>query len=345
MKPLFIIFFSLLLPACSSLGYYLELANGHAQILNQAEPISEVLKQPAISPAVKQALQQVVAAREFAQAELLLPDNGSYHEYADIKRPYVVWNVIATPPWSITPRKWCFAIVGCISYRGFFSQHKADAFAETLRQQGDDVYVAGVRAYSTLGWFSDPVLNTMLYRDELEQVSLIFHEMAHQKIYVKNDTQYNESFATAVAEEGVRRWLEKYSKPEQFGHYQEKKRYRQAFNRLLMDSRQQLAALYEKDLPATVRAEKKRAIFARLKKDYQTLKANWGNNPRYDNWMAQELNNAHLAIIATYHDLVPLFRQMLTRSGGDLEDFYRLAQDMTKLSKQQRKQKLLTLNP
>lgn len=336
----FVLLSAFFLTGCGSFNYYLDILNGHAEILNKAEPISEILQRQDIRPAVKQALRELQQARQFAVAELYLPDNGSYREYADIGRRYVVWNVVATDEFSLQPQQWCFLIVGCLSYRGFYSRTTAEEFAAALHKQGKDVYVAGVKAYSTLGWFDDPLLNTMLYRDLSMRMNLLFHELAHQKIYVAGDTAFNEAFATAVAQEGVRRWLIKQGKAADYERYLQKLKYRQAFNHLLRQARQDLEKIYTADLGVAEMRQRKRLRFARLQQEYQQLKARWGNDTRFDGWMAQDLNNAHLLLVATYHDAVPGFQAMLAQHGGDLQGFYREVEGMLALSKEARHRRL-----
>jgi len=324
------------LSGCSTLGYYLDLVNGHAAIINQAEPIVDVLAQQGVRPEVKKALLQMQAARQFAVQQLLLPDNNSYRSYADIGRQYVVWNVVATDEFSVKPQQWCYWIVGCMSYRGYYNEQDAETFGATLRKKHQDVLVSGVSAYSTLGWFEDPVLNTMLYRNEAMRLNLIFHELSHQKVYAKSDSAFNEAFATAVAEEGVRRWYQQQQKPQQFKAYQHVQQYRQAFNQLLKRARDDLAILYRQPLSVEVMRQRKYQRFEQLKREYKELKTEWQGDQRYDSWMQQDLNNAHLAIVATYHDAVPGFRALLKKHHGDLSAFYQAVNAMVELTPEQR---------
>jgi len=331
------------LSGCSSLGYYFDLMNGHARIINESAPITEVLAQQDVRPEVKTALRQLQAARQFAVQQLLLPDNNSYRRYADIGRKYVVWNVVATEEFSVEPQQWCYWIVGCMSYRGYYNQQVAESFAASLRAKHKDVLVSGVSAYSTLGWFEDPVLNTMLYRDEAMRLNLIFHELAHQKVYASGDTAFNEAFATAVAEEGVRRWYQQHHQPARFKAYQHIQQYQQAFNGMLKHARDDLKVLYRQPLPAAVMRQRKHQRFVQLKQAYQVLKVRWQNDPRYDGWMHQHLNNAHLALVATYHDAVPGFRALLKKDHGNLAVFYKAVNAMLALTPQQRHAQLQEL--
>jgi len=307
---------------CSTVGYYFDVINGHAEIINRAEPVPDVLASDTTRPAVKAALVNLQQARNFASTDLLLPDNGSYRSYADIGREYAVWNVIATEQYSVKPKQWCYPFAGCVSYKGFHHKQDAEAQANELQQQGYDVYVAGARAYSTLGWFDDPLLNTMLYKDEALRVELLFHELAHQKIYVEDNSAFNEAFATLVAQEGVRRWFEYTHNNEAWQTYQVSVQRRLAFNALLRATRQQLDNLYGQPLDSATMELRKQAIFSALKANYATLKQTWQGDDRYDSWMAQDLNNAHLALLGTYYDQVPEFQAMLNQANGNLAVFY-----------------------
>ena len=202
--------FALLAAGCTSLGYYLQSVGGQLMLLQSRQEISQLLADPATPDPLKKRLEAALKIRDFACAELKLPDNRSYRSYADLRRPYVVWNVFATKEFSIKPERWCFFIAGCVGYRGYFSKEGADNFAQEMRARGDDVFVAGVPAYSTLGWFDDPVLNTFVNYSDYELARLIFHELAHQVMYVQNDTEFNESFAVAVETDGIRRWLARF---------------------------------------------------------------------------------------------------------------------------------------
>ncbi len=321
----------LMLGGCASLDYYAELIQGQAELLNRARPIPEVLADDSVRPAVRTALAELREARRFAITVLQLPDTGSYRDYADLGRPYAVWNVIATPRFSVEPHRWCFPVTGCIPYRGYFAADRAQAEAQSLANQGFDVYVAGARAYSTLGWFDDPILNTMLYRDPDLRVEILFHEMAHQKLYVPGDGSFNEAFATFVAQIGTERWLQARGAPAgRITAYLRRLVLRREFNALLRRTRQQLAALYARDLPESARAAGKRRLFAELQKEYARWKRVTGTNA-WDEWMAQDLNNAHLALVGTYLDRVPEFAVLLEKCGGRLDCFYQQAERLAKM--------------
>jgi predicted aminopeptidase len=331
------------LAACSSVSYYSQAVSGQLSLLSKRRPIAEVLADPKTPPAVRARLQTVQRARNFASAELDLPDNASYRSYADLGRRYAVWNVFAAPELSLAPRQWCFPITGCVAYRGYFSRDAAVRFAKGLKDKGDDVEVEGITAYSTLGWFSDPVLNTMLRQPGYDLAALVFHELAHQELFVSGDTTFNESFATAVEEEGLRRWLLHEHKPEVFRKYRERKRRQARFIALVMRTRERLKDLYASPMNDEAKRAGKRGAFAELKQEYAKLKKSWGGYGGYDRWFDRELNNASLVPIGSYHDYVPAFEQLLRDCDGDLKRFYRQARRIGKLSPTERTRKIQEL--
>lgn len=330
------------LSGCSSFSYYLGAVNGHAEILNQQRPISEIITDPATDAELRAALLDIQSARQFAVEALQLPDNDSYRYYAEIDREYAVWNVIATPELSIEPRQWCFVFAGCLNYRGYFSEQQANDYAARLAQAGYDTYVAGARAYSTLGWFDDPLLNTMLLRNETRRIGIVFHELAHQKLYLADDPAFNESFAVFIEQEGVRRWLATRGRKQAYARYRLTLERRSQFHALLLATRQRLKQLYASDHPDAVKRARKQQHFAQLKRDYQNLKQQWAGYDAYDNWIQQPLNNAHLALIATYREQVAGFEQLLDSLDGDLTAFYAAVERLAELSPEQRKAALLT---
>jgi predicted aminopeptidase len=333
---------SLGISACTSMEYYWQAINGHTAILNREQPIDELLANPDLDSDLRHILQGMQQARDFASQELALPDNDSYRVFADIERDYVIWNVIATDEFSVTPQQWCFPFAGCVSYRGFFNQADANAFAAQLRAQGKDVYVAGARAYSTLGWFDDPLLNTMLYRDEAMRVGVLFHELAHQQLYVQNDTAFNEAFATTVAQEGVRRWFLHNGNSAAYESYLLSSQRRSEFNTLLQQTRSRLKQMYSESQDVNVLRKQKQQVFEELQQEYARLKQQqWNNDSHYDKWMAQPLNNAHLALVATYHDLVPAFHMHLKNVNSNLPSFYKQMQQLAELPKVERHDRLM----
>jgi predicted aminopeptidase len=312
----------LALQGCASIQYYGQTAGGHIDVMQRRVPLSRALASPDLKPATRQRLEQVGQIRSFATSELLLPDNGSYRSYADLERPYVLWNVFAAPQFELKPLQSCFPLVGCLSYRGYYSEDEARAHAAQLRAQGHDVYVGGVADYSTLGWFSDPVLNTMLRWSETELAGVIFHELAHQKLYVRDDSSFNESFATAVQEEGVRRWLDRQDDTKLREAAEQEARRREDFVRLVEATRKRLQQLYASGQPAAQMAQSKAQVFEGMRAEYARLKQAWNGYAGYDNWFGSDLNNAKLLAVATYHELVPAFRQLMLAADGDLTRFY-----------------------
>jgi predicted aminopeptidase len=311
--------------------YVLESAEGQLALMSKREPIERVIERPATPPALRAQLEQVKSIREFASRELGLPDNGSYRSYADVGRPYVVWNVVAAPEFSVDARLWCFPIVGCVSYRGYFVEHRAREFAAYLRAQHFDVSVGGVAAYSTLGHFDDPIINTMVGWDDIELAGIVFHELTHQLVYVPGDASFNEALATTVEEEGVRRWLLAQGRDADLArHLVEEQRYLQVIA-LLRQTSAELRVLYASDVDADSMRERKRAAFRNLSEAYARLKASWTGHAPFDEWFRGELNNAHLASIGTYYDCVPGFERELTAVHGDLAAFYRRVRELAAL--------------
>jgi predicted aminopeptidase len=309
-----------LLAGCA--GYYLQAAAGQAALMRARVPMEEVLADPETPAELRDQLLVVDAALVFARVELGLPASESYRQYADLNRPYVVWNVFAAPEFSLEPREWCYPVAGCTTYRGWFSEARARESADELAGRGDDVFVGGVAAYSTLGWFADPVLNTMLGDDGNALAGLLFHELAHQRVYVPGDTLFNEGFATLVEEEGTRRWLE--SRNDQAGLciFDLRQSRRAAVLAILAELRATLAVIYAPGEPDEVRRRARLAAFDQARADYAALRSGWASPPWFDGWFEPGLNNARLAALSSYEDLVPAFRALLAREGGDLARFY-----------------------
>jgi predicted aminopeptidase len=274
-------------------------------------------------------------ARNFAVTELHLPDNRSYRTYADVKRPFVVWNVVATPEFSVEPKHWCFPIAGCVAYRGYFKEKNARKFAAGLASKGFDVTVGGVPAYSTLGKFADPVLSTMMRYGDSELVAIIFHELAHQLLYVKNDSEFNEAFATTVEDEGLRRWLKAQGHPDLMKEFLQENEDENAFIDLFSQGRERLKKLYASGLAVEQLRPKKAAIFAELTDEARALQRKQGHL-YYESWLKEGLNNAHLASVATYYQCVPGFQRLLAEQGGDLDRFYTAARKLSKVPRAER---------
>jgi predicted aminopeptidase len=321
---------------CATLGYYGQAIGGHLEVVSRARDIGDIINDPATDPALRTRLATLLEARDFATRALHLPDNDSYRRYADLERSYIVWNVFAAPPLSLKPREWCFLVVGCVAYRGYYSRERALAAAAQLRAEGYDVYVGGVSAYSTLGWFNDPLLNTMLARGEAESTAVLFHELAHQRVYARDDSAFNESFAVTVEIEGMRRWFASRGEAETHSRYLERRGRRDALIALLLRYRARLETLYGSGLADDDKLAGKAGILDELRMDYQALKAAWHGDTLFDTWMAEDLNNAKLASVGLYHSYVPAFQRLLAAHGGDLQSFYRAVEALAKRPRAER---------
>jgi predicted aminopeptidase len=323
--------------AASSGGCYLvQSVQGQLSLMSRREPITRLINRPSTPPALRAQLEAVAAIRDFASRELGLPDNGSYRSYADVGRRYVVWNVVAAPEFSVDAKEWCYPIVGCVAYRGYFAEAKARRFAAQMRAKGFDVMVGGVAAYSTLGHFNDPVLNTMMGWSDVELAAIIFHELTHQLLYVPNDSSFNEALAVTVEEEGVRRWLEAQGRDADLAnHLVEQDHYAKVID-LLTATRAELRVVYASGLSPEAMRGKKRAAFAALRASFALLQADWGGHAPFESWFAEDLGNAHLASIATYFECVPGFQRELKAVGGDLTAFYARVRALAKLDQETR---------
>jgi predicted aminopeptidase len=306
------------------------------ELWREAKPIDRLIGDEQTDALLRQRLVRVAEIRDFASRELALPDDGSYREYAQLDRDYVVWNVFAAPELSLDPVQWCFPIAGCVAYRGYFAEEKARAFAAQLEKKGFDVFVGGVPAYSTLGWFDDPVLSTFVTYPEIEIARLIFHELAHRVAYLPGDTMFSESFAVAVETEGVRRWVGMRGAAEQFEAFQSAQARKQQFLDLTGRARERLRAAYAQDLPEEKKRAAKAEVLRAMREEYERLKADWGGFAGYDRWFEEPLNNAKLVSVAAYSGLVPGFRRMLAEADGELPRFYRAVQELARLPEAER---------
>jgi predicted aminopeptidase len=333
----------LLLNGCASVGYYGQLASGQLRLLQAREPIDRVIADPTRDPTLRAHLSQALEARAFASAHLHLPENKSYRLYADIGRPFVVWNVFATPEFSLAPQNHCFPIAGCVAYRGYYSQDAARGEAALQRLQGMDVSIGGVEAYSTLGWFNDPILSSMLHWGDERLATLIFHELAHQRFYVKDDTAFNESFATFVEQEGTRQWRAHRGLAPDNG---DPLRQRDQFIQQILDTRQRLETLYAQPLSAEQMRQRKAEEFERLRNDYERVRdGQWAGDKRYDAWIYAPLNNARLLPFGLYDQWVPAFAALFKREGGDWLAFYGAVEKLGQLTADERKAALEALAP
>jgi predicted aminopeptidase len=330
----------LCLGAGCSIGYYSQSISGHLGLMSSRVDIDDLLQDDKTPQDLKEKLRLVLEIRQFASDSLHLPNNDSYKSYVQLDRAHVVWNVVAAPEFSMDLEKWCFLIVGCVNYRGYFAEQDAQAFADKLRAEGKDVFVPGVDAYSTLGWFDDPMLSTLIKRSEPRLAGLIFHELAHQLLYIKNDSAFNESFAKTVEIEGVRRWMAHRGTPKLSKLYEVQKQRDQQFVALVKSTSEALKHLYSQDLPQDTMRQRKAEIFQSMQQHYGQLKANWQGYKGYDRWFSKDLNNAKLGTVGIYRNLVPAFQALLQQNGGDLQAFYRATKKLSKLPKEQRSTEL-----
>jgi predicted aminopeptidase len=334
-----------LLASCSTLNYYSQAAQGQLELLSDSRPIDDWIADPGTSSNLRLRLETARQIRRFAVAEMALPDNNSYKNYTALKRKYVLWNVVATPELSLKPLQWCFPVAGCVNYRGYYNKADAEAYALDLKAEGNDVEVGGVPAYSTLGWFSDPVISTFINYPDAELARMIFHELAHQIVYAGGDSQFNESFASTVEEVGVERWMERFGNPAMRDSYARYKSRKHDFLALLLKYRKALEQNYAVvDRSDNEKRAVKARLFMELKDEYQVLKGNWGGYAGYDRFFEQPLSNAHLASIATYEDFVPAFRAMLKRDGS-LPRFYKSVRQLAELDRKDRHRILKALTP
>lgn len=332
-----------LLAGCADIRYLSHLAKGQYEVIAKRTPIQQVLDNPDTDERTRAQLELVNRIRAFASAELALPESRDYTSYTALNRQHVVWNVLAAPAHSITLKQWCFPIVGCLAYRGYFSEQAARKLEHDLSRQGYDTYLYGVSAYSTLGWFTDPVLDTFLFYPETSLAAVIFHELAHQVVYVQDDPSFNEAFATAVEQEGVRRWMASHGNPGRFLQYQAGNEKEETIVRLILKYRNRLEKAYdtlpEKDLEAA-----KHGILDGLREAYHELSGHGGGTPFFDWWFSRKLNNAQLSSIATYHRWVPAFRRLI-RDSDSLPAFYAAVKNRSNLSPEKRLSWLRQLLP
>ena len=332
---------SVLTSGCSDLGYLTQSVRGHLQLLDAARPVPEVLADPATAPALKDRLELAQRMRDFAVAELHLPDNASYRRYADLRRPAAVWNVVAAPELSLTLQTWCFPVVGCVAYRGYYQRDEAEAYAATLRARGLDVGVLPVPAYSTLGkipgdHFADPLLNTFVNQPESELARSIFHELTHQVAFAPGDTVFNESFATTVERIGSARWLAAHGSQAARDEAARIERRREDFRTLTRIAREQLAQIYAGTAANDERRQGKAEKIATLQAAHEALKAGaWQGFGGYDAWFSG-VNNATLGMVAAYDTLVPRFEQLLAAQDNDLTRFYAEVQRLAALPRDER---------
>ncbi len=341
---------TLLLGGCGTLGYYAQAVGGHLDLMQRARPVPEVIEDPATPAPLRERLELSQRMRDFAVTELKLPEGPSYRRYADLGRSAVVWNVVAAPELSLQLKTWCFPVVGCVGYRGYYMQAAADALASELRAQGYEVMVYGVPAYSTLGkleWMGgDPLLNTFVGGSEADLARLIFHELAHQVVYVGDDTTFNESYATAVERLGGQLWMERFATPEARAADAQRLARAAAFRAFVQPWRAELDDLYRSGQPPQALRAAKAEVMARLRRAYEALKADPASPlagfAGYDGWFARA-NNASFAVMGAYNDFVPAFERLFEASGRDFARFHAEVRALAPLPRAERRARLAAL--
>jgi predicted aminopeptidase len=335
------------LSSCSDLGFYWQAASGHLDLLNRKQDIQELLASPETSTELKRKLKLVESVRTFAVVRMGLPDNAAYTAYVDLGRPYVTMVVTAAPPLELKAHKWCYWFVGCQEYRGYFDETDAEAFALEMKQQKLDVSVGGVSAYSTLGWlnkpllpnyFSDPVLNTFLLKHDAELIATLIHEMAHQIVYVNNDTAFNESFAVFVEQEGLRQFLGESGKftfneaneDKTYQWYLNARKDRRLFRQLVETIFEKMEILFAENFSDTEKLQKKEQLFAELHENYENRKKEF-QVLSYDNWFDKKLNNSHLLGVQRYHSQVEKFALLFEEHGQQWPQFFEAVRKLSKL--------------
>ncbi len=333
---------TLLLSSCAQMAYYSHLARGQIGLLAAREPIESVIRDDSRDARLRERLALIREARQYAVRELRLPDNGSYQDYADLQRPYALWNVLATPEFSLKPVESCFPIAGCVAYRGYYREALAQEQAQRYRAEGYDVDIGGVPAFSTLGWFDDPVLNTMMHWSDVVLVGTLLHELAHQRLYVKDDTAFNESYARFVELEAARRYFSATAQSSE-SEIKGRERSRQ-FTRLVLKARKSLASIYAMPLDEQTMRARKQAVFAQLRTEYQTLREEqWNGADPYAAWIAQDLNNATLLPFGLYDEWVPAFSALFEASGHNWEIFHRSCASLASAEKEERHKRMSAL--
>jgi len=321
---------------CGSLAYYAQSVRGQLGVMAATRPVEDVLDDPTTPSDVRERLAQLDRLRRFAVKQLWLPDSGSYRSYADLRREAMVWSVFAAPFDSLEPKTWCYPFVGCANYRGYFRRADAEAFAEGLAAQGLDTAVEPVPAYSTLGWFSDPLPSTVVHWPLPDMAGLIFHELAHERLYLAGDSAFNEAYASVVERAGVARWLQHFGTPRARRDHTLRQGYRKDFLALLAHTRKRLETLYAERTEAARVKARKRAILQRMGDEYVELKERWGGFAGYDRWFARPLNNAHLISVSTYNAWVPAFEQLLHEVDSDMRAFHRACERLADVPRDRR---------
>lgn len=329
------------LTGCIGISYYAQSLNGHLQITTARKSVAKLLTDPSTPEELRRQMASASAIRQFASDELALPDNASYRSYVDTGRDYVTWAVFAAPEFSLAPLSWCFPVFGCVPYRGYFSKKTAIETAVELQRQGHDVHVSGITAYSTLGWTSDPLLNTMLDQGETNLAALVFHELAHQRVYVNDDSPFNEAFAVAVETTGVKKWLRASGDTAGLRRYEASQKRSADFRTLVSQTRSELRQIYAGTGTSELKRTEKAAAINRLRLRYsQVRNKDWGGYNGYDGWFNAPINNAKLAATSVYNEKVPAFLRLFELCAGDYSRFYAAVQRIGALNRASRSEAL-----
>ena len=332
-----------LLSGCSSISYYSQAISGHFSFMAKRQPIQQLLDDNEVQGALRERLLLALSIRDFASDALKLPDNASYRSFVPLAGEAVVWSLVATDAFSVEPKQWCYPVIGCASYRGYFDPDDAQAHAAKLETEGLDVALEPVPAYSTLGWFDDPLPGTVVHWNDWQLAGLIFHELAHQRLYIADDSAFNEAFANTVQQAGVAAWLDAMHNTDRSAAWRLSRQRESAFVHLLLKTRERLKSLYQSPMGETERAGRKRAAFDRLVSDYQSLQQGWQGYLGYDAWFERKLNNARLASVATYEEWVPAFQLLLERANGDFDTFYQACEKLAELPAGKRRLQMMQL--
>jgi predicted aminopeptidase len=330
--------------ACTSLSYYGQAVSGHLDLMSKRRELGQVMAAEDTPPELRARLGDLASMRDFAVSDLGLPDNGSYRLYADVERPYLVWNVFAAPELSLQPKEWCFLVVGCVTYRGYFNQADANRMVAALGTEGYETWAGGVPAYSTLGWFDDPLLNTFVHWSRGRVAELMFHELAHQRLYIADDTAFNESFATAVGQLGAERWLAMFGRSDEGLAYRRERARREAFIELMSGTRQVLETTYAAAIDDAEKRARKQAALSQAQSAYADWKRRWDDFDGFDPVMATGPNNAWFVALSAYHRWVPAFRRLFELSGESLPRFYEQVQALSELDQLARDARLKALS-
>ncbi len=335
---LLMLLFALLLSGCETVGFYAQAASGHLELMRDRRSVEAVITDPATPPELRERMQLTREILTFAEAELALPARGQYRHFVDLERDAVVYNVMAAPRFSFDPVLWCFPIAGCVAYRGYFARHRAEEKASRLAEQGFDTHVGGAAAYSTLGWFSDPLLSSFLWREEADLAELLFHELAHVRVYLPGDTTFNESFATFVGREGARRWLGRNGRDAERAAWQARIRVREDFVRFVLEWREHMQQRYrelaEDGADAELLEHEREAMWAAMRAAWQAGRA--PEAAGFDAFFAAEASNARLNAVADYHGLLPAFTALFAAEGEDFEAFHAAVEDLAALAPEAR---------